>query len=42
MMLRFMLTCPLIYVCVFNLEIIFCMLHYIVVDRGGFFEIFLS
>ena len=38
----FLFTCLVIFSCVFNLAIIFSLLHCFDVDRGGFFEIFLS
>ena len=38
----FLFTCLLIFFCVFNLAIMFSLLHCFDVDRGGFFEIFLS
>ena len=42
MMLRFLFTCLLIFFCVFNLAIMFSLLHCYDVDRGGFLEIILS
>ena len=38
----FLFICLLIFICVFNLAIMFSLLHCFDVDRGGFFEIFLS
>ena len=44
MMLRFvfLFTYLLIFFCIFHLTIMFSLLHSFDVDRGGFFEIFLS